>query len=305
MRVKLIIVIFLKDGAIMPYQHFGKIGDVWKHLPLCEFLAIEKPTKYVDTNAAYPDYHLTDTPEQEYGILLVARNIAKSPLIRESVYWRTLCSLPENADGIVRYLGSPGLALNILNTSATKYVFFDIDKPPLREIDNFSRKAGLSSSVLCRNEDSVQGIFNLAEKLDGDSFVFMDPYSVHERNHHEHSYFEGFCKVIHKGAKGMLWYGFDTTSQKDSLRDGFAAQTNEHASTILTGIEMASTMISEDPPQVNPGVLGCGILIGNLSVSSRQIFERLAKETVNLYHGSLMFGEYPGDLWYERYEIGI
>ena len=103
----------------------------------------------------------------------------------------------------------------------------------------------------------------------------------------------------------MLWYGFDTISQKDSLREGFAAQTNEHASMILTGIEMVSTMISKDPPQVNPGVLGCGILIGNLSVSSRQTFERLAEETVNLYHGSLMFGEYPGDLRYERYEIGI
>ena len=74
---------------------------------------------------------------------------------------------------------------------------------------------------------------------------------------------------------------------------------------MITGIELASTMISEDPPRVNPGVLGCGVLIGNLSEGSRQAFERLAEETINLYRDSMMFDKYPGDLRYERFEIGI
>ena len=128
------IVALLKERTIIPYRHFGKICDVWKHLPLCEFLAIEKPAIYVDTNAAYPEYHLAGTRERKYGILMVERNIAKSSLIRESVYRRTLCSLPENTNGIVRYLGSPGLALNILDSNATKCVFFDIDEAALKEI---------------------------------------------------------------------------------------------------------------------------------------------------------------------------
>lgn len=289
----------------MPYQHFGKIGDVWKHLPLCEFLAIEKPIRYVDTNAAYPDYRLTGTPEQEYGILLVARNIAKSPLIRESVYWRTLSSLPENADGIITYLGSPRLALDILDASATEYIFFDIEEAPLRDIEHFCQEAGLSSMVICRNEDSIEGLFSLGEKLDSDTFLFVDPYFVHEENPNRHTYFEGFCRAIRNGAKGMLWYGFDTIPQKDSLREGFSMWRTEDASTLLTGIEMVSTIISDDPPHANPGVLGCGILVGNLSTTSRRTFDRLAKETVYLYHGSMMFGEYSGDLTCERYEIGI
>ena len=134
----------------MPYAYYGRIG-VWKHLPLCEFLAIEKPLRYVETNAAYPDYEICGTPEQNYGVLHVARNIAKSFLVRDSVYWRTICSASENTDRVLRYLGSPRLALEILNTSATKYVFFDIEEAPLREIKRFSGKVGLSSSVVCQN----------------------------------------------------------------------------------------------------------------------------------------------------------
>lgn len=27
----------------MPYKHAGEIGDIWKHLPICDILNIEKP----------------------------------------------------------------------------------------------------------------------------------------------------------------------------------------------------------------------------------------------------------------------
>lgn len=37
----------------MPYSHYGEIGDVWKHLPLCFFLTEEKPTVYVESNSAF------------------------------------------------------------------------------------------------------------------------------------------------------------------------------------------------------------------------------------------------------------
>jgi integrase len=77
----------------MSYRHFGRIGDIWKHIPLCEFLAIEQPTSYIETNSAFPEYQLTGTFEQQYGVLDVEKNIKKSQIIQQSVYWKSLITM--------------------------------------------------------------------------------------------------------------------------------------------------------------------------------------------------------------------
>jgi len=43
----------------MSYTHSGEIGDVWKHLPLCEILKIEVPLTYHETNSAYASYTIS------------------------------------------------------------------------------------------------------------------------------------------------------------------------------------------------------------------------------------------------------
>lgn len=52
----------------MPYTHFGKQADVFKHIILCELLKREKPNRYVETNSAYAEYTLSNSLEQGYGI---------------------------------------------------------------------------------------------------------------------------------------------------------------------------------------------------------------------------------------------
>ncbi len=47
----------------MSYSHYGKQAEVWKHLSLCDVIAKEQPTVYVETNSAYVDYHLSHSPE--------------------------------------------------------------------------------------------------------------------------------------------------------------------------------------------------------------------------------------------------
>jgi 23S rRNA (adenine2030-N6)-methyltransferase len=48
--------------------HYGNIGDIWKHLPLAEILAIEAPSAYWESHAGSSHYALTHSPEREYGI---------------------------------------------------------------------------------------------------------------------------------------------------------------------------------------------------------------------------------------------
>ena len=62
----------------MPYVHYGRIGDVWKHLPLCSILSIEKPLRYVETNSARAVYALEETPEQKYGVYFLYAQARKS-----------------------------------------------------------------------------------------------------------------------------------------------------------------------------------------------------------------------------------
>ena len=65
----------------MSYTHYGEIGDIWKHLPLCEFLANEKPRYYIESNSAYPVYELTPSWERDYGIYTILGNIAQSSIL--------------------------------------------------------------------------------------------------------------------------------------------------------------------------------------------------------------------------------
>ena len=40
------------EVEVMRYIHSGKLGDIWKHLPLCDILLTEQPKRYLETNSA-------------------------------------------------------------------------------------------------------------------------------------------------------------------------------------------------------------------------------------------------------------
>ncbi|MBH8566861.1 hypothetical protein I8748_32740 [Nostoc sp. CENA67] len=288
----------------MSYKHFGRIGDIWKHIPLCQFLAIEKPASYIETNSAYPEYQLTGSLEQEYGILHIEKNIQKSQLIQASVYWKVLNSISENDHGISKYLGSPALALNILRASTEKFVFFDIEEPCLTSIAEYASKLNLTSQIFYKNEDSVEGLLNMIEELSIEDFIHVDPYLIHEKNPHGNSYFDAFIKAMRKGVKGMLWYGFNTSKERNALHQGFQGLTNT-SSRSLQGIEIMSILLDENISDVNPGVWGCGILIGNLSDVSSKYFKQIVLEVIKIYQGSTIFNKYSGELKFEDFQIQI
>lgn len=289
----------------MSYRHFGRIGDIWKHIPLCEFLAIEQPTNYIETNSAYPDYQLTGSFEHQYGILHIEKNIKKSDLIGQSVYWRVLSSISENKNGLSKYLGSPALALNILKGATKNFVFFDIEQACLREIAECAKKLNIAGQITCRNEDSVNGILDMVDNLKSRDFIHVDPYLIHQKNASGNSYFEVFVRVMRQGVMGMLWYGFNTLKEREDLHNGFREQAGIISRKRLQGIEIRTVLLEESISDVNPGVLGCGILIGNLGETSQRYFKEMALEVTNIYQNSTMFGKYPGQLKFEEFEIEI
>ena len=52
----------------MANRHFGKAGDVWKHLMLCEVLAALEPTHYAESHAGTGAYDLVHDDERNCGV---------------------------------------------------------------------------------------------------------------------------------------------------------------------------------------------------------------------------------------------
>ena len=111
------------------YTHFGKQADVFKHLVLCEILQTEKPQVYVETNSASAIYRMSHTVEQQYGIYHFLEKANKEKFLRNSIYYKLESIEMEKGN----YLGSPALAMNILEKRASQYIFFDIEKAALEQ----------------------------------------------------------------------------------------------------------------------------------------------------------------------------
>ncbi|BAY49592.1 hypothetical protein SAMD00079811_72210 [Scytonema sp. HK-05] len=65
---------------IMSYKHFGRMGDIWNHIPLCEFLAIEQPSSYIEKNSA-DNFMRVETC---HGTSLLLKNRNNLPLFYHS-----------------------------------------------------------------------------------------------------------------------------------------------------------------------------------------------------------------------------
>lgn len=109
---------------MVTYTHFGKQPDVLKHLVLCEVLQIEKPQIYVETNSACAIYTMTHTPEQEYGIYHFLNEANKDATLKNSLYYQLESESMANGN----YLGSPALAMKVLNNDVKGCLFFDLEK---------------------------------------------------------------------------------------------------------------------------------------------------------------------------------
>ena len=213
-------------------------------------------------------------------------------------------NISENENGLFKYLDSSGLALNILE-SANNFVFFDLESQCLEAIQNYAKKIKIDRAIDCQNEDSIEVLIKMVENLDSKDFIHCDPYLIHEKNSNNNSYFDAFCLAMIQGSKGILWYGFNTIQERKFIHEVFRASNNINGKISLKGIEIISVLLDDHILEVNPGVLGCGILIGNLSDRSNRVFQEMAWEVVKLYRESSMFDRYSGELKLEEFEVKI
>ncbi len=277
------------------YKHFGRIGDIWKHLPLCEIVSSEDIQIYIETNSAYFSYVLEHSLEQDYGIGLFIENSKDHPKVIKSKYYKLIKPFYDED----KYLGSCGQIIHLLRDKPDNYIFFDIDKKALNSIEKSVIELGLSHKVETIQMDSVTGLINLIPKINKRAFVHIDPYLIYQPNKDGYSYLDGFFEASKKGIKCFLWYGFETLNEKNRINDILLSRIKKTEINGVSCDELILKAIHENSANINPGVLGCGILTSNLTKKSIKIISCYANLLVKIYKDSKFKG-ISAELYYDK-----
>lgn len=277
------------------YTHFGKQADVFKHLVLCEILQTEEPQVYVETNSASAIYRMSHTVEQQYGIYHFLEKANKEKFLRNSIYYKLESIEMEKGN----YLGSPALAMNILEKRAFQYIFFDIEKDALENIELYAGQIELETHIQTYHADSLEGVIKLLPTLPKSSFLHIDPYEIDKKGISGISYLDILIKATQAGIKCLLWYGFMTEDDKMHINQYIINRLKEEDIKEYTCVELIMNSIRKDTIICNPGILGSGILATNLSQESNTTILEYSNMLVCIY-SNIKYKDYDGKLYRDR-----
>lgn len=98
--------------------------------------------------------------------------------------------------------------------------------------------------------------------------------------------------------KCILWYGYQTLDEKDILESLIWKACKENRSHVYSCHALTLKIIEKETFPCSPGVLGSGLLTGNLSMESRNRIDFYSSLLTMLYDGS-MYKQYNGELYKE------
>ena len=276
------------------YTHFGKQPDVLKHIVLCEVLQIEKPQIYAETNSACAIYTMAHTLEQEYGIYHFLKEAAEDLTLKNSLYYQLENESMANGS----YLGSPALAMKVLDNDTKGYLFFDLEKSALDNIESFARYQAVALPIRTFNCDSIDVVLKLLPSLPKSTFIHIDPYEIDKPNSNGHTYLDVLIGATKLGVKCLLWYGFMTINDKQALNKSVSEKLDKAGVKDYACSELIMNAIKKDTIVCNPGILGSGILATNLSQKSNSMIQDYSKKLVGIYKGA-RYKEFDGSLYHD------
>jgi len=277
----------------MANQHYGKIGDVWKHLPLAEILAILKPAEYWESHAGSTRYPLTRSWQRDFGVFHFLAGAEQSSLFGTSRYRQLLSRC------VGFYPGSCEIAMRTLG-AASSYLLCETDPKSVRSLAESASELGITS-VRCEQHDGNDALWEELQYLSPRRakvlFVHLDPWScLLPSQAHGVTSLDVFRALRHAGVTVMLWFGFDTVMQRREIVDQFD-------SGWVTEIHL--DLMKERRPELNPGVFGCGLYFANLPSKARAAVECLGKELARVYQSAIIAPGYSGRLLYHSSFIGM
>lgn len=175
------------------------------------------------------------------------------------------------------YLGSPALAMKVLNNDVKGCLFFDLEKVALDNIELFAKHQVVTPPIRTFNCDSIDGVLKLLPSLPKSTFLHIDPYEIDKPNSNGHTYLDVLIGATKLGMKCLLWYGFMTISDKLALNKSVSKKLDKAGIKDYVCSELIMNVIKKDTIVCNPGILGSGILATNLSQKSNSMIQNYSK----------------------------
>ena len=136
----------------------------------------------------------------------------------------------------------------------------------------------------------------LTEEEAAGTFLHVDPYRPLEPGRDGQTSLDLFTHAAERGVKCMLWYGFDATSSRavvlDALREGIAG--GVWYGEVSLGAENLSEV------GFDPGVLGCGVVVCNVSQEVLAACGRVGEGLARAYAGARLPNGHDGALEFEE-----
>src|SRR2546421_11985158 len=203
----------------MANHHFGEIGDVWKHLPLAELIALERPRQYWESHAGSALYPLSHSWQREYGVYYLLDHVHRRPTLEASRYHATLTGLKSVGGYPTVYPGSPMLAMLLLAREAQEYVLCDLDPESIASLQNAARSTSTADRVRCVHDDGIATLWEKGSTLTAreasQTMVHIDPFDPFDASgRYELSAVDLCCRLAKCGCKVIYWYGLETFNER-------------------------------------------------------------------------------------------
>jgi hypothetical protein len=265
-------------------NHFGELGDVWKHLPLAEILRVNPPRAYWETHAGSASYPLTESPSRLHGALRFLSRAPYDPDLRSCAYLAALMHEP----GV--YPGSATLAMRSLGKSAS-YLFCDVDPRSAASL----RDAGGGLDVRVVDADGVSAIereAQLARVNARDVLVHVDPFEPFERlSRDSRTPVELAGWLADVGYRLVYWYGYDSVERRGWARDMIAGLA-PHAELWCGEVLIPASLVYPDMP----GAWGCGVVLANATETETRTCERPGRGLERISEADVVEGNDPSRL---------
>lgn len=286
--------------------HFGRIGDVWKHLPLAEILTIERPHHVWESHAGSAYYDLTPSYERDYGVYRVRARAPDAPHLAASRYVGLLRSLETNGQLCV-YPGSPAIAMRLLENETTDFVFCDTDPDSLVDIQRAAERLGIMATRLRLIQgDGLTTLARLGDGLAPDeaalTLAHIDPYQTLLPGDSGLNSFDLLCHLGALGVRCVLWYGYVSDEDRAGMFDALhraldRLRTSASALRLWNG-DIRLDAIDEPSLTANTGVISCGIITAHLGERSINACDRLGHALEQIYADARLIAGHSGAMRY-------
>lgn len=296
----------------MANQHYGKIGDVWKHLPLAHTVKSLAPKLYMETHAGNATYELTHSPERDFGVYRFLAGADKSKPASQSAYLDIVRHFASQSQPL--YPGSPAIALRTLGAEA-RYLFCDTDARSLSNIRDFARFADVPEThVECASADGVPAVLERAWQLSeaqlAECFVMVDPcggdlpFADNPARTQAPAPIDAFCQLADVGVPAMFWYGLDGVDHRSQCWDRIRKSIDQFLpdpslADLWTGEIYLGIFESKDYRGV--GMRGCGVLLANVPPSVVMGCEMLGEAMADIYRGAKLPDGGDGSIRYASF----